>query len=996
MEANPTRCSVVVAVVTLSTILAMGSSCRQSLTSGREFECKADFDCGDGWHCAVCVAGYGPVGVCVLDGDPGGAPAGCAGEAVDASHDDQAAAEDLASDVGGVDVDGFDSTTIDTPLDRSETLSGDSCAACPDGLETDPSEDEASLPDGQKELGDGAIDEGPDACVPVCTGKQCGDDGCGGECGTCSGGKVCEAGTCACAAKDHKACCDSAVCWFDSCGAQGENVANCPFGCKDTVCEACVPQCPGMVCGDDGCGKDCGTCAVGKCDGLKWTPAAACADGSCQAGQTQNCDDTNPCTTDACDPKAGCSHVVSGDGTMCVAPSCSALTFTSARTCLSGQCTGGGGTTNCNDGNTCTADNCTTSMCTNVLQANYCLIPGTGCVGTGAAKAGDACQVCSPSTSTTGWSLATNGTSCHAGSCSGLTWTKPKTCASGSCTAGGALQDCNDGLTCTSDACSTTGCTNALQAGNCLIGGKCYASGAANALNVCQACTPGTNPTGWSANDGAVCDDGNPCTIGDKCFGGACKGTPKDCEDGNLCTIDSCDPSQGCLHPATTGACDDMNACTAGETCATGSCTGGTTVDCNDQLACTTDTCNTTTGCSNVLQGGYCLIGGVCYGDGQPNPGAACQLCTVSKTATVWSNLGDGTACGAGGGHTCQSGQCVCTPYDHVACSGNSLFWYDACGMLGPLADACQYGCSAGACKSCGPGYVLVPFGSFSMGSPGTEAGRNADELQHPVTISRGFCLKETEVTQGDWQALMGNNPSHFPSCGSACPVETVSWWEALAYCNALSAKESLTPCYTLTGCTGTPGMTGYTCTGATFAGLSCAGYRLPTEAEWEYAARAGTSTGTFNGTSALTDCTEPNSVLDAIAWFCGNANTTTKVAKGKSANTWGLYDMLGSVWEWCWDLYGTYPTGTVTDPMGATTGSSRVIRGGAWDTGAGTVRAAERSEGVPGDRLSNRGLRPSRSLSPGGACSGNVAHTFTCGSSAGGRDQEAQDEGSR
>jgi formylglycine-generating enzyme required for sulfatase activity len=250
------------------------------------------------------------------------------------------------------------------------------------------------------------------------------------------------------------------------------------------------------------------------------------------------------------------------------------------------------------------------------------------------------------------------------------------------------------------------------------------------------------------------------------------------------------------------------------------------------------------------------------------------------------------------------------------------------------------------------------------MGSPTDEPGHNDNEEQHQVTITRAFCLKETEVTQGEWQALMGNNPSHFQSCGSTCPVEQVNWWDAVAYCNALSKNEGLQECYTLSGCSGTPGA-GFSCGGVTFVGLSCTGYRLPTEAEWEYAARAGTTTSTYNGTidAGHLSCEQPNPVLDPIAWFCGNSGDRTHPVKQKQPNAWGLYDMLGNVWEWCWDWYDWYPGGAMTDPTGPGTGSSRVNRGGSWGVNAWFVRAAFRNRDDPGIRFYSLGFRPARSI---------------------------------
>jgi formylglycine-generating enzyme required for sulfatase activity len=269
------------------------------------------------------------------------------------------------------------------------------------------------------------------------------------------------------------------------------------------------------------------------------------------------------------------------------------------------------------------------------------------------------------------------------------------------------------------------------------------------------------------------------------------------------------------------------------------------------------------------------------------------------------------------------------------------------------------------SCEEPPRGFVLIPAGRFRMGSPDSEPGREGDEGPvHEVTIRQPFFLKATEVTQGEWKALMGNNPSRFKNCGDSCPVENVSWWDAVAYCNAMSRKEGLEECYTLSGCSGTPGKD-FECTGVTFVGLSCTGYRLPTEAEWEYAARAGTTTSTYNGTidAGHLGCEHPNPVLDPIAWFCGNSKFQTHPVKQKSANAWGLYDMLGNVREWCWDWSDSYPSGAVTDPRGPATVSFRVARGGSSDGVAWRVRAAARSGGSPGRRADNLGFRPARSI---------------------------------
>ena len=206
------------------------------------------------------------------------------------------------------------------------------------------------------------------------------------------------------------------------------------------------------------------------------------------------------------------------------------------------------------------------------------------------------------------------------------------------------------------------------------------------------------------------------------------------------------------------------------------------------------------------------------------------------------------------------------------------------------------------------------------MGSPEGKVGRFHDELQHEVTLTRSFYMKTTPVTQGEWKALMGNNPSHFSSRGADCPVERVSWYDALAYCNALSCTEGLEPCYDLSACSGTPGTKGYSCPDTLSFSLDCEGYRLPTEAEWEYACRAGTTTRFHSG--------DDEEDLGKVGWYYGNSGGTTHPVDEKAPNAWGLYDMHGNVCEWCWDWYGAYPTKAVTEPMGATTGSLRVFRG--------------------------------------------------------------------
>jgi len=256
---------------------------------------------------------------------------------------------------------------------------------------------------------------------------------------------------------------------------------------------------------------------------------------------------------------------------------------------------------------------------------------------------------------------------------------------------------------------------------------------------------------------------------------------------------------------------------------------------------------------------------------------------------------------------------------------------------------------------------VYIPAGTFTMGSPKSEPKRDNDERQRRVKLSRGFWMLQTEVTQGQFKALLKYNPSTFSSCGDRCPVEQVSWYEALAYANALSKKGGKEECYSCSG----SGM-GVKCSvrskyrGQRYYG--CSGYRLPTEAEWEYAARAGTSGARYGE-------------LNKIAWYernsavtysgCSSANKNVGIncagphpVGRKRANKWGLYDMLGNVLEWCWDRYGKYTGSRVVDPVGARTGSYRVYRGGSWSSNAWWTRAANRLRVAPGRRYFNLGFR--------------------------------------
>ena len=225
-----------------------------------------------------------------------------------------------------------------------------------------------------------------------------------------------------------------------------------------------------------------------------------------------------------------------------------------------------------------------------------------------------------------------------------------------------------------------------------------------------------------------------------------------------------------------------------------------------------------------------------------------------------------------------------------------------------------------------GVSFNMIPIngGSFMMGSPETEVGRKDDETQHEVKLS-GFMIGETQVSQELWEAVMGNNPSRFK--GENRPVENVNWDDTKLFCDRLSQR------------TGKP-------------------FRLPTEAEWEYACRAGTTTPFHTGNNLTTE----QANYDGNYPYNGNPNgihigITTPV-KSYAANAWGLYDMHGNVREWCNDWYGAYATDLQTNPTGAATGLYRLMRGGSSANYAAYCRAAYRSHNSPENRYGNIGLR--------------------------------------
>jgi formylglycine-generating enzyme required for sulfatase activity len=223
-----------------------------------------------------------------------------------------------------------------------------------------------------------------------------------------------------------------------------------------------------------------------------------------------------------------------------------------------------------------------------------------------------------------------------------------------------------------------------------------------------------------------------------------------------------------------------------------------------------------------------------------------------------------------------------------------------------------------------GMSFKLIPAGTFTMGCTVDDSLSPCgagESPKHDVTISQPFYMATTEVTQGQWEEVMGQKMFGFESCGSNCPADSISWEDTQTFITAIN-------------------------------NLGEGTYRLPTEAEWEYAARAGTTTAMWFGNS--------ESLAGASAWYGSNSSNTTNPVAQKTPNAWGLYDIHGNVWEWVLDWYDAdyYSSSPSSDPMGATSGSERISRGGGWSVSVYGLRVAYRNPNASNSPYDNHGFR--------------------------------------
>jgi formylglycine-generating enzyme required for sulfatase activity len=274
---------------------------------------------------------------------------------------------------------------------------------------------------------------------------------------------------------------------------------------------------------------------------------------------------------------------------------------------------------------------------------------------------------------------------------------------------------------------------------------------------------------------------------------------------------------------------------------------------------------------------------------------------------------------------------------------------------------------------------VWIEPGSFTMGSPSSEAGRDEDEREHRVELTEGLYVGTVEVTQGVWSSVMGSNPAAGLSIGEhsldspAYPVIKLSWCDAVVFANALSRQDGLTPAYRLPS-RFSASMSDKACeakSGDVVWDRSVDGYRLLTESEWEYTARAD-SDHRYAGTSRDADICGYGNVLNPSAkaafgfdWApfpCEDGHHTLAPVGWFEPNAWGLYEMTGNVLEWCWVWVGEYPQNASVDPTGPSNGSARVARGGSWGFGPASVRAVNRDGITPAHAGFDLGLRLARS----------------------------------
>ncbi|MEE2789704.1 MAG: SUMF1/EgtB/PvdO family nonheme iron enzyme [Myxococcota bacterium] len=402
----------------------------------------------------------------------------------------------------------------------------------------------------------------------------------------------------------------------------------------------------------------------------------------------------------------------------------------------------------------------------------------------------------------------------------------------------------------------------------------------------------------------------------------------------------------------------------------------------------TIDACNRQTDDRVVRNGAYdgqCVYADVCAETGtQTRENTVCrngETTTQPETNTVdgCRRTTNTDPCLNGEG-VCLDGQCSCPPDRPDPCENRCVDLQEDPLNCGECDNECRFDqwCHDGLCGRPQGGdaiddFVFVPAGTFTMGAPETELGWNeSNGPETEVTLTRGFWMQRFEVTQTQYETMVGDNPSFAQDCPQ-CPVEQVGYVDAAAYCNALSLDEGYTPCYTIEN-------DAVAVSDVVESLVACEGYRLPTEAEWERAARAGTRTATYAGDLTSVDCSD-DPALSPIAWYCANSNGSPQPVGQLAPNAYGLYDMLGNVAEFSGPYSDTLTGEPVTDPMGPAIGQTRPLRGGAFLYPAADSRATSRRAAPLDVRQSLVGFRAVRTAPLcEGAANGEVAEVEAFG----------------
>ncbi len=474
-----------------------------------------------------------------------------------------------------------------------------------------------------------------------------------------------------------------------------------------------------------------------------------------------------------------------------------------------------------------------------------------------------------------------------------------------------------DDLSCTEDICTAEHACEAVLIENfCAINGVCIPDGITDEEHDCQYCDASTNTETWTpfGTDVECRSSLGECDVAE-----FCDGVSADCPEDEKST-------EPCRESA--GICDVMESC------------DGIQNDCPED--------------TYLPQGEAC--------DDSDN-------CTANDQC---DGLGPGEENCAGETYSCN---------DRGTCNAADEFCSCMEGYTGDYCDQCDENYQG--YPNCVPVTVKIQPGDFVMGSPDgitcppsepecssppeAEPGRADNEVQHQVTLTQAYSIMTWELSQKEFETLLGYNPSEDADCGENCPVETVSWHEALLCANAKSVADELDECFE---CTGTEPDVECSLKETYTKPQDCLGWRLPTEAEWEYAIRAGSETALYpsddsDGSLTLLECNlDPN--LNKIGWFCGNEEDGINPAGRLAENAWGLYDMSGNVWEWVWDSYcAEYEIYETTDPDGHECSSlTRVARGGAWNRFAEFSRCAYRYFNPPEYKDFSLGFRLVKTVS--------------------------------